>query len=77
VRSYIQSSFPLLGLNTRQSKAGCDALTNAIKAKEDRLHILVNNSGATWGAPFDNVPEKEGWDRILNLNVKSLFYSKL
>ncbi|KAG8758680.1 hypothetical protein FRC14_007597 [Serendipita sp. 396] len=56
------------------SKAGCDALSSAFKAKESKLHILVNNSGATWGAAFNEVPEKEGWDRILNLNVKSIFY---
>lgn len=62
-------------LTTLKSKAGCDALTNAIKAKENKLHVLVNNSGATWGAPFEDVPEKEGWDRVMNLNVKSIFYS--
>lgn len=56
------------------SKAGCDALSDAIKAKEEKLHILVNNSGASWGAPFDKVPEKEGWDRLMALNVKSIFY---
>jgi len=56
------------------SKAGCDALTDAFKAKESKLHILVNNSGATWGAPYDNFPEKEGWDRLMALNVKAIFY---
>ncbi|KAI0372429.1 NAD-P-binding protein [Pilatotrama ljubarskyi] len=56
------------------SKAGCDALANAIKERESKVHILVNNSGASWGAPFDNVPEKDGWDKILALNVKSVFY---
>ncbi|CAL1709989.1 unnamed protein product [Somion occarium] len=56
------------------SKAGCDKLADAIKANESKIHILVNNSGNTWGAPYENVPEKEGWDRIMNLNVKSVFY---
>ncbi|KAI0791573.1 putative NADPH-dependent beta-ketoacyl reductase [Irpex lacteus] len=56
------------------SKAGCDALAEEFKRRESKLHILVNNSGATWGAPYDNVPEKEGWDRVLNLNVKGVFY---
>ncbi len=37
----------------KQSKAGCDALADNIKQKESKIHILVNNSGATWGAPFD------------------------
>ncbi|CAE6466336.1 unnamed protein product [Rhizoctonia solani] len=56
------------------SKAGCDALCDAFKKRESKLHILVNNSGATWGAPWENFPEKEGWDRVMALNVKSLFY---
>lgn len=25
---------------------------------------------------FDSVPEKEGWDRVMELNVKSVFYRK-
>ncbi|KAI0767496.1 NAD-P-binding protein [Fomes fomentarius] len=56
------------------TKAGCDALANQIKERESKVHILVNNSGASWGAPYDNVPEKDGWDKILALNVKSIFY---
>lgn len=56
------------------SKDGCDALTAEIKKRESKIHILVNNSGATWGAPWDNFPEKEGWDRLMSLNVKSIFY---
>lgn len=38
------------------------------------MHVLVNNSGATWGAPYDDFPEKEGWDRVLGLNVKGTYY---
>jgi NAD(P)-dependent dehydrogenase (short-subunit alcohol dehydrogenase family) len=56
------------------SKAGCDSLVEAVKAKESKIHILVNNAGMTWGAPYDNFPEKEGWDRLFSLNVKSIFY---
>ena len=59
-----------------QSKAGCDALTNEIKKREQKIHILVNNSGATWGANWDDFPEKKGWDRLMSLNVKSIFYSE-
>ncbi len=36
-----------------QTKAGCDALANQIKERESKIHILVNNSGASWGAPYD------------------------
>jgi NAD(P)-dependent dehydrogenase (short-subunit alcohol dehydrogenase family) len=33
----------------------------------------VNNAGAAWGAPFDEFPES-GWDKVLNLNLKSPFF---
>ncbi|KAH8102155.1 putative NADPH-dependent beta-ketoacyl reductase [Cristinia sonorae] len=56
------------------TKAGCDALANAIKEKESKIHILVNNSGAVWAAQYSDVPESEGWDHVMDLNVKGLFY---
>ena len=36
------------------------------------IDILVNNAGATWGAPMDDHP-LEAWDKVMNLNVRSLF----
>lgn len=39
----------------------------------DRLHILFNNAGASWGAPFDEFPEI-GWDKVMDINVKSVFF---
>ncbi|KAF7353865.1 hypothetical protein MVEN_01072200 [Mycena venus] len=62
--------FPYAG----QSKAGCDALIAEFKKRETKLHVLVNNSGISWGAPFDNVPEEKGWDNVFAVNVKSIFY---
>ncbi|KAH8917394.1 rhamnolipids biosynthesis 3-oxoacyl-reductase [Atractiella rhizophila] len=56
------------------SKAGCDALVSEVKNRVSKLHILVNNSGVTWGAPFNDFPEKGGWDRVLAANVKAPFY---
>jgi len=56
------------------SKAGCDALAEAFKKKESKLHVLINNSGATWGSQWGETPEKEGWDRVMALNVKGLFF---
>ncbi|MET0377770.1 MAG: SDR family oxidoreductase [Spongiibacteraceae bacterium] len=41
--------------------------------RETALHILVNNAGTTWGAPIDQFPET-GWDRVMNLNIKGLFF---
>ncbi len=53
---------------------GCQALANEIVKREGgKLDILVNNAGAAWGAPFDEFPES-GWDKVMNLNVKSPFY---
>jgi NAD(P)-dependent dehydrogenase (short-subunit alcohol dehydrogenase family) len=37
-----------------------------------RIDILVNNAGATWGAPAEDYP-LEAWDKVMNLNVRSLF----
>jgi len=56
------------------NKSGCDKVVEAIKAKEAKIHVLVNNSGMTWGAPLNDFPEKEGWDRLMALNVKSIYY---
>lgn len=52
---------------------GVTAFASAIREREPRLHILVNNAGATWGAPIDEFPES-GWDKTMDLNVKSLFF---
>ena len=37
------------------------------------LDVLVNNAGATWGAKLEEYPES-GWDKVFDLDVKSLFY---
>jgi NAD(P)-dependent dehydrogenase (short-subunit alcohol dehydrogenase family) len=37
------------------------------------VDILVNNAGAAWGEAFETFPEA-GWDKIMNLNVKSIFF---
>jgi NAD(P)-dependent dehydrogenase (short-subunit alcohol dehydrogenase family) len=36
------------------------------------LHILVNNAGATWGAPIDEFPRK-GFEKVINLNLLAPF----
>ena len=53
--------------------AGCKALAGEITKREGKLDILVNNAGAAWGADFDEFPE-HGWDKVMNLNVKSPFF---
>jgi NAD(P)-dependent dehydrogenase (short-subunit alcohol dehydrogenase family) len=37
-----------------------------------QIDILVNNAGATWGAPAEDHPI-DGWDKVMNLNVRGVF----
>ena len=36
------------------------------------VDILVNNAGAAWGAPAED-HQLEGWDKVMNLNIRSVF----
>ncbi|MCG8312223.1 MAG: SDR family oxidoreductase [Pseudomonadales bacterium] len=51
---------------------GCAKLVSALQEREDKIHILVNNAGVTWGAPLEEYPD-EAWDKIFNLNLKAAF----
>ena len=53
--------------------AECKRLADEVAQREDRLHILVNNAGATWGQDFAEFTEA-GWDRVVDLNMKSPFF---
>lgn len=50
-----------------------DRLAGELRKREKRLDILVNNAGASWGATFAEFPES-GWDKVMDLNVKSVFF---
>ena len=43
---------------------GISKLAKEISARETKLDILINNAGATWGAPIDEFPES-GWDKVM------------
>ena len=51
----------------------CRRLADEMATRVDQLHILVNNAGATWGAPLDDYDEK-AFERVLGLNVKGVFH---
>jgi NAD(P)-dependent dehydrogenase (short-subunit alcohol dehydrogenase family) len=51
----------------------CVRLAAAVAEREDELHILVNNAGATWGEPLATFPES-AWDKVLDLNLKAPFF---
>ena len=55
------------------SEAGARALAEAIAERESALHVLVNNAGANWGAPYEEYPDA-AWDKVLALNVKAVFH---
>jgi gluconate 5-dehydrogenase len=39
--------------------------------KPSYINILVNNAGATWGAPAEDYA-MAGWDKVMTLNVRNL-----
>lgn len=53
-------------------EAECVRLAEAV-AGRGQLHILVNNAGATWGAPLEEFPAS-AWDKVLDLNLKAPFF---
>jgi NAD(P)-dependent dehydrogenase (short-subunit alcohol dehydrogenase family) len=55
------------------TEAACDELAAEVASREPALHVLVNNAGATWGAPLAEYPGS-AWDKVLDLNVKSPFF---
>lgn len=55
------------------TEAECRRLADEVAEREPALHILVNNAGATWGAPMAEFDDA-AWDRVLDLNVKGVFH---
>lgn len=53
--------------------AGCEALAAAVRDWSPTLDVLVNNAGATWGAPIESFPE-DGFDKVIGTNVKGPFF---
>jgi NAD(P)-dependent dehydrogenase (short-subunit alcohol dehydrogenase family) len=52
---------------------GAQALAAATMERFPALNILVNNAGATWGAPLAEFPAG-GWDRVIHTNVEGVFH---
>ncbi|MGO4838834.1 SDR family oxidoreductase, partial [Rhizobiaceae sp. 2RAB30] len=55
------------------SEAGIAALVQDVKARTDRLNILINNAGVSWGEPLETFPY-HAWAKVLNVNVTGLFH---
>lgn len=55
------------------SEEGINALVEAVKSRTDRLDILINNAGVTWGAPIDEFPYS-AWSKVMDVNVTAVFH---
>ncbi|KAB8342821.1 hypothetical protein FH972_022419 [Carpinus fangiana] len=53
-------------------EADCKRLAEEFGKREKKLHVLVNNSGSNWGAPYDEFPDA-AWVRVLTLNLQRVF----
>ncbi|MDE2429585.1 MAG: SDR family oxidoreductase [Burkholderiales bacterium] len=47
-------------------------LVDEALARLGHIDILINNAGATWGAPAEDHPV-DAWDKVMNLNIRSIF----
>lgn len=54
------------------SEEGVKALAAELAQRTDRLNILVNNAGISWGEPLETFPHA-AWQKVMNVNVAGLF----
>ena len=52
---------------------GINELFTNFDKYNDNLDVLINNAGAVWGEPLHKFSE-DGWDKVMDLNVKSIFF---
>ncbi len=52
---------------------GINNLFDKFAGLETSLDVLINNAGAVWGEPLETFSE-DGWDKVMDLNVKSIFF---
>ena len=41
-------------------------------ARLEHVDILINNAGASWGAPAEDFPIN-GWDKVMGVNIRGIF----
>lgn len=51
---------------------GLQHLAATVQAEDPSVHVLVNNAGATWGAPLEEYPDS-AWDKVWAINTKAIF----
>ena len=66
------------GIDTRWIAADASQPAEVKRVADETLQrmghvdILVNNAGAAWGAPAEDHP-LDAWDKVMNLNIRSIF----
>ncbi len=66
------------GIDARWIAADCAKEADITRLAEETLQrmgdvdILINNAGASWGAPAEDHPVA-AWDKVMNLNVRGYF----
>lgn len=48
-------------------------LVEQVRESLGDIDILINNAGATWGAPAEDYPA-EAWHKVMNLNINAMFF---
>lgn len=51
---------------------GRKAVIATLATKTEKLDILINNAGASWGESFADYPES-GYDKVMDINVRAPF----
>jgi NAD(P)-dependent dehydrogenase (short-subunit alcohol dehydrogenase family) len=51
---------------------GVLAVIDWMKSNVTQLDVLINNAGATWGAPLEEFPSK-AWEGVMHVNVQTPF----
>lgn len=47
---------------------------NKIQAATPTIDVLINNAGANWAEPLERFQEA-GWDKVMDINIKSIFFT--
>jgi gluconate 5-dehydrogenase len=66
----IEATAYVCDLGSRDSIA---PVVDEILAQYKRINVLVNNAGATWGAPAEDHPA-DAWRKVMSLNVDAMFF---